>query len=202
MDDPDLAVQAHDRVPELTNAHRVETRRWLVQEQHSRPVQDCLSDSDPLAHALGERPDAPVRELTTVEEAQRLVDRPRHVLDLGELGEEAQVLGGRQAVVEPHVLGHVADVALDVQALFDDIESTNSRRPRGGRNQRRQDVNRRRLSRAVVAEKAEDLSLLHLQIDSVEYLDIAIAMDQAFDLDNRVLFVHGLDCGCDRLTAA
>jgi hypothetical protein len=53
-----------------------------------------------------------------------------------------------------------------------------------------------------MAEKAEDLSLPYFQIDSVQHFHIAIAMDQAFDLDNRVVFAHGSNRACDRLTAA
>ena len=76
--------------------------------------------------------------------------------------------------------------ALHLETLLDNIESTHSRRSRSGRQQRRQDMNRRRLPCSVVPEEAEDLTCGDRQVDPVQHLDVAVAVYKAHEFDCRV----------------
>ena len=86
--------------------------------------------------------------------ADMLADRlqpvePRH---------EFQVLGNRQILVERELLGHVADLALDLQRLGPEVVAEHRALALVGRQQAAHDADRRRLARAVGPEKADDLA--------------------------------------------
>ena len=69
-----------------------------------------------------------------------------------QLTEKHQILTAGEEFVERHVLPRHTDARADLGRLSLDIESHNSRRPGGGAQQGGQDVDRRGLPGAVVAE--------------------------------------------------
>ena len=67
-----------------------------------------------------------------------------------------------------------------------DVAAEDLRGPARGRDQRGENVDRRCLARAVVAEESEDLALLDHQIDAPEHQLAIVAALQAAHLDGVV----------------
>ena len=102
------------------------------------------------------------RPLRQLDRFEQLGDEPvalvaRHAI---QLGEDQQVLLDAQLEVAGHRLRNHADRAPDVVGLLHDVEAVDERRARGGRQQRHQHADQRRLAGAVGAEQAEDLAFL------------------------------------------
>ena len=86
---------------------------------------------------------------------------------------EADVLADGQVVVEREPLAHVADAALDLLGLRRHVEPGGARLAGGGREEPRQHLHRRRLTRAVRAEEAEHLASGDLERDGVDGREVA-----------------------------
>jgi hypothetical protein len=122
------------------------------------------------------------REVKT-EFLQRLgdvvLDRPQLI----EAGDEFEVLADRQVLVERELLRHVADLALDAQALGADVEAEHRAFAFVGREQAAHDADGGGLARAVGAEEADDLAFRHRHRDVVDNGLVAEALDQPMDVD-------------------
>jgi hypothetical protein len=68
-----------------------------------------------------------------------------------------------------------ADPPPNLVRALRDVDAGNLRRAVGDRQQRREHAHGRRLAGAVGAEKAEDLTVLDLEIDAAHGLDLALA---------------------------
>src|SRR5207302_10967110 len=78
-----------------------------------------------------------------------------------EVGEVAEVVERGEAVVEAAVAPEdVADATADVPCLAADVEAEHPSRARGRQQQRRQDLDHRRLAGSVRPEQAEQLAAL------------------------------------------
>ena len=96
---------------------------------------------------------------------------------------ELQVLGDRQILVEREFLRHVADFALDLQALGPDVVAEHLARAFVGRQQAAHDADGRRLAGAVRPEEADDLAFGDVHRHMVDDGLGAEALDEAGDLD-------------------
>jgi hypothetical protein len=95
---------------------------------------------------------------------------------------QPQVLAGGQVRVERRLLERRADRAPHRGTLLDDVVARDEGRARGRRQQRRQHVDRRRLSGAVRAQEAVDLARLDAQVDAVDRFDVLELADEGPDL--------------------
>ena len=72
-----------------------------------------------------------------------------------------------------------------------DVDAEDDRLAAVGRAQPLEDLDRRRLARTVRPEQAEDLARRDVEVDAVDGLDVAVALDQAADPDDRVAVDRG-----------
>jgi hypothetical protein len=150
-------------------------------------VEEASSELEPPFHPTGERSDPvapPVLELHELEELAdpTLADARRHAVGVPV---EAEVLLGRQRLVQGRLLEHEADRSTDPGLVANDIVSVDDRRAGRGPEQRAQHPDRRRLAGAVGAEEAEHLTLPDLEGHALDCFQLAIAPEQASRLDHR-----------------
>src|SRR5690606_34568620 len=132
-----------------------------------RLVQESDRERELLLPSDRERPDRLVRVPLEPEPVQKrrpsLSDfAPLQAVDAAE---QADVLVHGEILIEREPLAHVADVALDRLALGVDVEARDPGDSGGGREKSGEHPDRRRLARAVRAEKAENLPDAHLEGD-------------------------------------
>ena len=127
-----------------------------------------LGDQQPPLHSARQR--ARMR-IALVGEAHRLEQLLAAAVRLGDAVEPALVLEhlerGEEGI-EEDLLRNDADRALGVAVIAVDVEPPDRRAAGGLGDQPRQNVDQRRLSRAVRAEQAEDLPFGHVEADPVE----------------------------------
>ena len=98
---------------------------------------------------------------------------------------EAEVLLGGQLVVEGLLLEDEADVPAHRRASLDDVEAGDPGRPRGRPGQGAQHLDGGRLPRAIGPEEGEDLTLGHVEADTLDRGQVTVGLGQAPDLNSR-----------------
>ena len=176
-----------DDLPEAGAIVDVDARRRLVEKQQARPMQRGDGEAGSLADAGGKVLGSLLLERAEIEAlAQRrpapLELRARQAV---QAGVELHVLAQRQALVEAHLLAHVADVVAYPSRPADDVHAVDLDRPRRRSEQADQHADRRALARAVGAEKGEDRSRLDGQVERVDGGEVAEPLGEAVGLDDR-----------------
>jgi hypothetical protein len=150
-------------------------------------------ETDALEHALGEFAKLLVPGLLVQTHARQEVGGAAPALGgtvAEQLGAVFQKLARRQVVVEVWVLGQVADIG--VHSRVADLAAEDARAPGGRVDQAHEQLERRRLARAVGAEEAEDFAAPDAQREPVERAHPALAQEadlvvlrQFVDFDRR-----------------
>ena len=106
-----------------------------------------------------------------------------------------EVLAAAHVVVDGEARGKVANTTTDLNRVLNDVEAEH-RGGAGGRMQEaKQGANCGALPRAVWAEEAEELTLLDLEVNSVQRLDLtsaAVVLRKRAGLDSECIG-HGAD---------
>ena len=174
-----------DHLPERDPAARVEAGRRLVEEDHRRAGDERPREVEPAPHAAGVGLDEPARGVGEAEALEQL-GRPLARLGAGEvveLAEEHEVLLAGEVLVDRRVLPREADLRAQLGRVGDDVEAGDASRAVVGRQQRRQDPDRRRLPGPVRAEQPEHGPGLDPEVDPGQRDDVAERLPQALDLD-------------------
>src|SRR5258706_6002025 len=101
-------------------------------------------------------------------------------------GDEAKVLADGEVDPEREGLRHVADVALDLLALADDVVAKASALPAVGREQPAEHPDGGRLAAAVGSEKAENLAAPHGECEILHGVVLAEVLVDAAHVDDNV----------------
>src|ERR1035437_4510055 len=104
---------------------------------------------------------------------------------LEEAPEEIQKLGHGEPWVQGHRLELDADALFDGRRVPRHIHAEDLDLARVGLAQPFQDLDRGGLSGPIGAEHAEDLSRTHLEAHAIDGLDVAVALAQVGDADDR-----------------
>src|SRR3954467_15360082 len=110
-----------------------------------------------------------------------------------------EVLVGSEVLVERRVLEDKPDVAAYGAPLAADVVAGDRRRAACRSGQRAEDLDRRRLAGSVGTEEPEDLAGLHVEADTVDRREVAVALRQAGHTDG---VGHRLRRGCRRASRA
>ena len=186
-----------DGVPHLAAGARVEAGGRLVEEDQRWPGDQAGGQVEPAAHAAGERRDRLGRGLGEVEllEQRRGGRARRPAVDVLETGEEQEVLGRGQVLVDGGVLpGHAEqladDVGLPAYVVTEDLGAAAV-----DGEQRGEHLEHGGLAGAVGTEDAEDLAAPYLEVDVVDGAVVTEVLDQALSQDRRCGVVHGSTVG-------
>src|SRR5438874_2348498 len=110
-----------------------------------------------------------------------------------EAGVELDVLAEREALVEAHLLPHVADVVADAPRPRDHVDAVHFDRARGRLEEPDQHPDRGALPRPVGPDEGEDRSGRHLDREIVDGREVAEALGEAARADDRRRHRHGLE---------
>ena len=166
------AVARHllDEPPELSARDRIDPSGRLVEKHDSRLMQDGAAEREALPPSAGKI--FGLRVLPAGE-ARHLQDKflPGSDAIVGkavECAEESNVLRDRQRLVQRELLRHVADPPFDFLGILADVNTVN--RDRAGRwpQQTAHHADRGRLSGAVGAKEAENLTTRDLKPDAID----------------------------------
>ena len=165
-----LAQQLVKDPPEVAARDRIDAVGRLVQEQHSRRVDQRAGQAEFLLHAAGEVSRQAAFEGREIAEGQQPPDTlvaalAGHVVNVGV---EVEVFHHGQVGIEPEALAHVADFRFDGLGLADDVMPGHPGLAAVGRHDRRKQAHGGRLAGAVGTDKAENLTLLDGQGEAVE----------------------------------
>ena len=148
---------------------------WLI-----RPA----GDGEPPLHAARQRLHRAVAALLQLGEGEEFVDP--FVDDLARHAEVAavdeQVLVDGQLVVEVVLLGHDPETRPDLGPFGGRVEAEHLQGAAGDRRDRTDHLHGRRLAGSVWSEEAEDFSLAHLEVDSVDSDEVAEGLGEAAGL--------------------
>ena len=150
-----------------------------MDEAH-RDVQAALH---PARVALGDAPSG----VGEAELREQLVGALRELAATKSLQTALQdvVLAPGQFDVHAGLLRDDADRAANARRLARDVEPRDASGAAVGTGERRQDLDGRRLARAVRPEQAEDRAGLHAERQPVERLDVAVSLGEACRLDHQ-----------------
>jgi hypothetical protein len=136
----------------------------LVEDEEVGVVEERLSQTGALLHALGVSLDLALPRVVQFDQFQHSINRPLRFRsgNLENAGvEPEQFLRGKELVVTS-LLGEIADALAGDRLAH--VHGEDAGRAAGGRNKPQQDVHRGGLARAIGAEKAEDFALADAQV--------------------------------------
>ncbi len=163
-------MQVGDDAPELPAGDRVDSGRWLVEQEQVGLVHECGRERELLLHAARQVLGVAALERRESRELERGLGAPGP-LGLGHTPqprEEVEVLAHGEVLIERKALRHVADARLDASGLSEDRRAEDLGVAFVGREHRCEQPNQRRLARAVGADEAEDLASADLKIDVID----------------------------------
>jgi hypothetical protein len=112
---------------------------------------------------------------------------------LFKLGAEAEEFVHAHLGVERDVFRHVADAFAHLDRISDDIVTGDADAAVGRRQVAGEDFHRRALAGAVGPEKADDLALVHMEVDSLHGTESRIRLRQVLDFDHKTEWGKGKD---------
>ncbi len=180
-----LLEELVEDAPEVAPRHRVDAVGRLVEEEHSRRVDQGAGQAELLLHAAREVSGEPLLERLHVGESQQLVDLlfaplPCHAIDVGV---EVQVLLHAEIGVEAEALAHVADLLLDRFGLAHRVQAEHAGAPAGRRHDPGEHPQGGGLAGPVGSDQDEDLAFGDLQGEVGHRDRLAEPLGQAVELD-------------------
>ena len=107
-------------------------------------------------------------------------------------GVKDEVVPGRLPLVEARLLGEDPDRRADLGVLAAEPESGDLGGPRARRDERAEEAQGRRFARAIGSEEAEDLALVHVEIDAVHRGEVAESLGQLLGADDGLHRIRSL----------
>ncbi|MCY1239821.1 hypothetical protein D9M72_526360 [compost metagenome] len=158
---------------------RIEVRQRLVEQEDIRLAHDGAAHGDALALAAGKLRRPAFQQMAEIENGSRLVDTRLDVFGRapGDLQRKAHVFGNRHMRIKRIGLEDHGDVAGARRQVVDlasaDLDGSVADVLEAGDH-----AQRRRLATAGRADKRDELAVLDLEVDAVNDLEGAVALDQ------------------------
>src|SRR6185295_7320797 len=159
-----------------------------IEDRNLGVLDEDFGEREPLPHAAREGGDAGVDDIAEADMRHRRLDR-RLALDRIKPDQArgvAQVLGGREIVVEADLVRHVADPALDLERLARRIVAEHARGALADVAQPQQHQDRGGLAGAVRAEQPENLAARDRERYAFDDRRSVVALGEIADLDDVV----------------
>src|ERR1051326_7250722 len=181
-----FAKAAHD-FPQLQTALRIETGRRLVEEENVRTADERGRDGETLLLPARQLADARVALLIERQIAQQLFGIMTIAI---KRAKQTQRLEDRELVGKLRFLQRDADPLAQIARVIaprhaEDADVAGVRRVDSFEN-----LDRRRLPRAVRPEETETLTALDEQIDPVDGLHVVVVLHEILARDRRAVFSH------------
>jgi hypothetical protein len=157
--DGGVLAQPPHHFQHIAPSHRVERRRWLVQNQQFGIVDLCLSDAQPLPLAAGKTLNRPICLFCQTDKFQRFFNTGFDGLfraTVKEAGGEAQGFPRRHVLVIAWVLRQVAHALANSNAVAHAVQSKNGRLSPRWPNESQQQLDGCAFARSVWPQKAKN----------------------------------------------
>ena len=174
-----LVAQLLEQDADDAAAGGIERRGRLVEDEDARRADERLRDPKPLLHPLGHAVHAPVARVGERDALEQPLPLGGTGIGAGEPLVKDEYLVRRVPARKAEQLGEVAELctrgagartrACDLRPPARRVHETDSNLDEG------------RLSRAVRAEEADELALLHGEVDAVERLNLSVALLECVD---------------------
>ena len=180
-----------NQLPELTPRDRIDAARGLVEEDDARLVNQGNRERELLSPPQRKAAHGDVGDLREAESREHLLGALTNLVagQPVDAAVQADVLTGRQVLVEREALAHVPDAALHGLALRCQVVAGDAGGAARRLQQADQHANGSRLACTVRAEEAEDLAGLHLERDAIDCREVTEAARQLVRVNGRV--AHG-----------
>ena len=183
---PRDAGVADDRA-DVVSPDRIQRRRGLVEDHEVRCAEERDAQPETLLHALREGSDDVLGAVGQADELEGRVDRsgPVRARQAGQVAVQRQHLPGPHPRLIAEQLGEVADPSPRRQVAERRAEDAAAAAARAG--QAEQQLDDRRLARAVRAEQAEHLAALDGHRQAVEGAHASVLLGEVDRLDRRAV---------------
>src|SRR5687767_9445026 len=168
-------------VPEFATGSWVDAGGRLVEKQKLRAMHKGSGERQALLPAAGKRAGKLVLQMSEPQSVERFGNVRGNGVQIVKLCDERQVLGNGEIFIVCEALGHIADIALYLPALGQNIVAEHGAASGIGGEQAADHADGRRLAGAVGAEEAHDLALLQGKRDAVHGDLVAEALNEAVD---------------------
>src|SRR5688572_12563355 len=164
----------------------VEPRGRLVEQQDQRVVHERVGQAQALLHPPREGLDVVVALATEIDQLKEIADHAPPVgrPDPVAAREEIEVFPYLHVVVDAERVRHEPEDAANLVRVPGHRHPGDLGRARGWQQEGRQDPQGRGLARAVGSDQAEDLALLHGQVDAGYGERAVVALDQTLGPDD------------------
>ena len=181
-----FAGVADDR-PDVVPPDRIEGRGRLVEDHEVRGAEERDPQPEALLHALREGSDEVLGAVGQADELEGRVDRcgPVRARQVGQVAVQRQHLPGAHPRLIAEQLGEVADPSPRRQVAERRAEDAAAAAARTG--QAEQQLDDRRLARAVGAEQAEHLAALDGHREAVQRAHASVLLGEVDRLDRRAV---------------
>ena len=177
--DGPIGRQIVDERSNLDHLQRIQSRRRLVEHQHSGLMQDRRRQSDPLPESLGQLPDDPITCIAQSAAFDGGVDRLRRLVDPVEPGTEYEVFVHTQFRIQRRTFRQIAHDTGRRLGVGPEIEATDRKSCLRTAAVRRRAFAWSWSCRPVVPQKPDDGTGLKVQIDLRHGLEATESLAQA-----------------------
>ncbi len=174
-----------DLVPEIAPRLGIDAGGGFIEQQELRLMQQAGGERQALLPAARQRARQLVAAVVQAEPLQRRLDPLVAAVEAEDPRGELQVFLDGQVLVEPELLRHIADVALDFVGLLDDVVAKAGAAAGIRLQQAAQHADAGGLAAAVGAEEAVDLPARHLQRQIMHDRLAVETLAQALDVDGE-----------------
>ena len=165
-----LGLEPLDEVPQRAPALRIEAGRRLVEEDQLRIVDERQRDRQPLALAAATAPWSGALLRSSSPSCVDELARSGSALGVEAAEERRSARSTVRFGIQRRGLELDADALLELGAVARRVDAEDVALPAVGPIEALEDLDRRRLARAVGAEQAEDLAARDLEADAVDRL--------------------------------
>ena len=190
-----VAVESPDELPQRLPQFDIDTRGRLIEHDHRRLVHQRLCNQDAAFHAAGQLAHIGIGLGAEIEVMQQFVYPLAVVPDAEVARLKIQRFANSKERVEYQLLRHDAKRAARVTILIHDVKSHYPHAPAGCKIKPGENTDERGFAGAIGSEQTEKLSLPDFQADVSQRLQLAIAFNDAFDLNRRNHLCSGFATG-------
>jgi hypothetical protein len=176
-----------DELPRGSSRGGVEAGRRLVEEDELRVADERDAEVEPALLPAREHLHPGIRLVGEADQLDHLVDVPRHGVVAGEHPVD---LAHGEGAGQLRVLENDADPLAMLAAAAPRVDAEHTDVALVARAVALEDLDRRRLPRAVRPEQTEDLPRVHVEVDPPDRLDAVVGLDEAADHDRAVDAAH------------
>ena len=180
-----VAIEPANELPQPLAQLHIDAGGRLVEHDYGRPMHQRLRHQHPPLHAAREHAHVGVGLVSQIETGEDFINPGVVAADAKIARLQTQRLTHREEGVKHQLLRHHAELAAGLTVIGDHVVAHDGELALIDTGEPRQGRNQRGFARAIGPQQAEELALLHLEINSVERLELTVALAHPGDTNGR-----------------